>query len=81
MLTQLVKDCMLFGLNEYESLFYIEKRTGGRKISRSNFYNIKKRISENEKEVVQERLVHDWENRRLVKTLRDTRSLSIHKKS
>ena len=25
MLTQLVKDCMLFGLNEYESLFYIEK--------------------------------------------------------
>ena len=58
MLTQLVKDCMLFGLNEYESLFYIEKRTGGRKISRSNFYNIKKRISENEKEVVQERLVH-----------------------
>ena len=39
-----------------ESLIYIKKRTGGLKISRSNFYNIKKRISENEEEIVQERL-------------------------
>ena len=57
-LIQLVKDCMMFGFNEYESLLYIEERIGGHKISRSNFYNIKKRISENEEEVVQERLTH-----------------------
>lgn len=56
MFRQLVQDCMFYGLNEDESLIYIKKRTGGLKISRSNFYNIKKRISENEEEIVQERL-------------------------
>lgn len=56
MLNQLVQDCMFYGLSEDESLAYIEKRSGGLTISRSNFYNIKKRISKDKKEKLDERL-------------------------
>ena len=52
--SQLVQDCVSYGLNEYESLEYVEKRSGGLAISRSTFYSIKKRISRQKK--VQEAL-------------------------
>ena len=55
-LEELVRDCVLYNLNEYESLEYIRKRAVGIPISRSNFYSIKKRISWNESERVNERL-------------------------
>jgi hypothetical protein len=58
MLDQLVRDCISYGLSENESLEYIEKRSGGMKISRSNLYNRKGRISKNEKAILDERLVH-----------------------
>ena len=56
MVRQAVKDCMTFDLNEEESLIYITKRMGGRKISRSEYYKIKKEISENEEKIVEEML-------------------------
>ena len=55
-LEELVRDCVLYNLNEYESLEYIRKRAVEIPISRSNFYSIKKRISLNESERVNERL-------------------------
>ena len=55
-LNQLVRDCIFYALNEHESLAYIEQRSGGLKISRSNLYNIKKRISKNEDAVLNGRL-------------------------
>lgn len=61
MLNQLVRDCIFFGLNWRDSLAYIEQRSGGLKISRSNLFNIKKRISkneENEDALVDGRLAH-----------------------
>ena len=54
--SQLVQDCLLYGLNELESLGYIEKRSGGSKISRSSFYAIKKRISHQDSNLLQRRL-------------------------
>ena len=54
--SQLVQDCLLYGLNELESLGYIEKRSGGSKISRSSFYAIKKRISHQESNMLEQRL-------------------------
>lgn len=56
MFRQLVKDCMTLGLNTEESLTYIRERTGGRNLSRSKFFQMKKEITENEEEIVQERL-------------------------
>lgn len=56
MFTQLVKDCTLYGLHEKESLEYIEKRSGGVAISRSNYYSIKKKVSKNESNKLQQRL-------------------------
>lgn len=53
---QLVSDCILFGLNEFESLEYIQKRSGGVTIARSTFYLIKKRISRHESNLFQQRI-------------------------
>lgn len=53
---QLLKDCITYDLNENESILYIRKRTGRRKISRSEYYKMKKEISENEEEIAQVRL-------------------------
>jgi hypothetical protein len=53
---QLVSDCILFGLNECESLEYIQKRSGGVTIARSTFYLIKKRISQQESNLFQQRM-------------------------
>ena len=53
---QLVKDCVLYGLNEHESLEYVEKRSGGLKMPRITFYSIKKRISRNESHMLEQRL-------------------------
>ena len=53
---QLVKDCVLYGLNEHESPEYVEKRSGGLKMPRSTFYSIKKRISRNESHMLEQRL-------------------------
>ena len=58
MFTQLIKDCVLYGLNENESIAYIEKRTGGRKISRSKLYVMKKKISKDQERTAQEMLTH-----------------------
>ena len=58
MFTQLIKDSVLYGLNEIESLAYIEKRTGGRKISRSKLYVMKKKISKDQERTAQEMLTH-----------------------
>ena len=55
-LSQLVQDCLLYGLNEQESLEYVEKRSGGFKIPRSTFYSIKKRICRLESDMLQHRL-------------------------
>ena len=55
-LEELVGDSMLFGLSEQESMDYIKRRAVGIRISRSNFYAIKKRISQNEVDTLQERL-------------------------
>ena len=55
-LEELVSDCVLYNLHENESLEYIRKRAVGIPISRSNFYSIKKRISGNESERINERL-------------------------
>lgn len=56
MFSQLVKDCALYGLHEKESLEYIEKRSGGVAISRSNYYSIKKKVSKDESNKLQQRL-------------------------
>jgi hypothetical protein len=56
MLQQLVEDCVMFGLDEKESLTYIETRSGGLKISRSNFYHIKQRLNKEKKIDYEERL-------------------------
>lgn len=56
LLEELIHDCVLYNLNENESLEYIRKRAVGIPISRSNFYSIKKRISGNESASVNERL-------------------------
>jgi len=45
---------MIYGLDEHESLAYIRKREVSIHLSRSNFYSIKKRISQNEAETLQE---------------------------
>jgi hypothetical protein len=49
---------MLFGLSEQESMDYIKRRAVGIRISRSNFYAIKKRISQNEEDTLQKRLIN-----------------------
>ena len=54
--TQLVRDCILYGLNEMESLEYIEKRSGGVELHRSTLYLIKKRISLHDSNTLEERL-------------------------
>jgi hypothetical protein len=56
MMDQLVRDCVLFGLNEQESLEYIERRSGGIKIARSTFYSVKKRLSHHDSETLDKRL-------------------------
>jgi hypothetical protein len=53
---QLVQDCVLYGLNEQESLEYVEKRSGGIKMPRSTYYSLKKRISRQESNMLQHRL-------------------------
>jgi hypothetical protein len=47
---------MLYGLSEHESLDYIKRRAVGIRISRSNFYAIKQRISREEVDTLQKRL-------------------------
>jgi hypothetical protein len=54
---QLVRDCDILGLNEQESLEYIQKRFG-REISRSNYYSIKSNLKKNEEEIFKNRLDH-----------------------
>jgi hypothetical protein len=56
-LQQLVRDCDIIGLTEVESLEYIEKRFG-KKISRSNYYNIKSNLIKNEEKIFKNRLDH-----------------------
>jgi hypothetical protein len=56
MLTQLVEDCAIYGLNEHESLEYIKKRSGGLTVSRSTFFSIRRRVTKNEVDGLQERL-------------------------
>ena len=41
-LEELVRDSMLYGLSEQESMDYVKRRAVGIRISRSNFYTIKK---------------------------------------
>ena len=48
LLEQLVRDCIIYGLNEHESMAYMKKRAGGIPFSRSYYYVIKKRVSEKE---------------------------------
>ncbi len=55
-LEELVRDSMLFGLSEQESMDYVKRRAVGIRISRSNFYAIKKRISQTEIDILEERL-------------------------
>lgn len=57
-LEELVRDTMLYGLDERESLVYIRKRGVGISISRSNFYSIKKRIFQNEVNTLEKRLTN-----------------------
>ena len=57
-LEELVRDTMLYGLNERESLMYVRKRAVGISISRANLYNIKKRISHNEVNMLEKRLTN-----------------------
>ncbi len=57
-LEELVRDSMLYGLSEQESMDYVKRRAVGIRISRSNFYAIKKRISHNEVGTLQERLIN-----------------------
>ena len=57
-LEELVHDTMLYGLNERESLMYVRKRAVGISISRANLYNIKKRISYNEVNMLEKRLTN-----------------------
>jgi hypothetical protein len=57
-LEELVRDCMLYGLSEQESMDYVKRRSVGIRISRSNFYAIKGRISQNEENTLQERLTN-----------------------
>ena len=57
-LEELVRDSMLFGLSEQESMDYVKRRAVGIRISRSNFYAIKKRISQNEVDRLQQRLIN-----------------------
>lgn len=56
MFRQLVKDCVTRGLDTEKSLEYATERTGGRKLSRSKFFKLKKEISEDEEKIVQVRL-------------------------
>ena len=51
-------DCSRFDFTEAESLNYIEGRTGGKGIERSQYYAIKKRIIKNELKNCQTRLVY-----------------------
>ena len=62
-LEELVRDTMLYGLNERESLMYVSKRAVGISISRANLYNIKKRISHNEVNMLEKRLTNhaEWD--------------------
>ena len=46
-LQQLVRDCEILGLNEYEALEYIKQRFG-KDISRSNYYSIKSNLKNKE---------------------------------
>jgi hypothetical protein len=55
-LEELVRDSILYGLSEQESLDYIKRRAVGIRISRSNFYAIKQRISREEVDTLQKRL-------------------------
>ena len=57
-LGELVHDTMIFGLNEQESLDYIKRRAVGIPVSRSNFYAVKKRISQKEEHTLQQRLTN-----------------------
>jgi hypothetical protein len=57
-LEELVRDTMLYGLNERESLMYVRKRAVDISISRANLYNIKKRISHNEVNMLEERFTN-----------------------
>jgi hypothetical protein len=54
-LDRLVQDCQLYRFSEVESIRYIEQRNGGKKISRSNLYKIKKRLIENRDGILSER--------------------------
>jgi hypothetical protein len=56
MFRQLVRDCMASDLDTEEALEYIAERTGGRKLSRSKFFDVKKEISKNQEKIVQVRL-------------------------
>jgi hypothetical protein len=51
-------DCTRFDFTEAESLTYIEDRTGGNGIERSQYYAIKKRIVKNELSDCQSRLIY-----------------------
>ena len=53
---QLVRDCIIYGLNEHESMAYMKKRAGGIPFSRSYYYVIKKRVSEKESSTSEDRL-------------------------
>ncbi len=57
-LKELVRDSMQYGLSEQESMDYVKQRAVGIRISRSNFYAIKKRISQNEVDTLQQRLIN-----------------------
>lgn len=57
-LEELVHDTIIFGLNEQESLDYIKRRAMGIPVSRSNFYAVKKRISQKEEHTLQQRLTN-----------------------
>ena len=56
LLEQLVRDCIIYGLDEHESMAYMKKRAGGIPFSRSYYYVIKKRVSEKESSTLQDRL-------------------------
>jgi hypothetical protein len=56
LLEQLVRDCIIYGLDEHESMEFMKKRAGGIPFSRSYYYAIKKRVSENESSTLQDRL-------------------------
>ncbi len=55
-LESLVRDCIIYDLDECESMEYIKKRAIDIPISRSYFYTLRKRISDNDANIIQERL-------------------------